>query len=81
AKAELKNALEGDDADVIKEKLDAMYAVLHKASERVYGEMAQQQQAAGGDEAGAQGEANQANPDDDVVDADYTVVDEDDTKK
>lgn len=86
AKADLKNALEGDDADVIKEKLDAMYGVLHKASERVYGEMAAQQQAQGNDpgqggagqsSAGQDGAAN----DEDVVDADYTVVDDEEENK
>ncbi len=77
AKADLKNALEGDDGDLIKEKLDAMYAVLHKASERVYGEMAaQQQQQQNQNAAGAGSDSN----DDDVVDADYTVVDDDDKK-
>lgn len=79
AKADLKNALEGDDGEAIKEKLDAMYAVLHKASERVYGEMAAQQQQNQDNGDGNTG-GGSAGPDEDVVDADYTVVDDDDKK-
>ncbi|HIZ76472.1 MAG TPA: molecular chaperone DnaK [Firmicutes bacterium] len=78
AKSELKAALDGSDSDAIKTKLDALYSVLHKVSERVYGEMAQQQAQATGDNSNA-GQSS-GGGDDDVVDADYTVVDDDDKK-
>ena len=42
AKADLKSALEGTDTDAIKAKLDKLYEVLHKVSERIYAQTAQQ---------------------------------------
>ena len=75
AKSDLKSALEGDDADLIKTKLDALYEVLHKVSQRVYAEQGGDP-GQGGPQGGAQAGGGSA-PDDDVVDADYTVVDDD----
>ena len=77
AKADLKTALEGTDSDTIKSKLDALYEVLHKVSERIYAQSAQQ--GAAGDNSANMG-GNNSNPDDDVVDAEYTEVKDDDKK-
>jgi len=75
--AELKTALEGEDAAAIQSKLEALAQVAMKVGEAIYG----QQAAAGGDaEAGAQtGEAKDG--DDDVVDAEFEEVDGDDDEK
>lgn len=84
AKADLKTALEGTDSDAIKAKLDALYEVLHKVSERIYAQTAQQQGTPDpgnmGGNAGCGDKCGGCAPDDDVVDADYTVVDDDDKK-
>ncbi len=75
AKGELQKALEGTDAQAIKDKMDALSGALHTVSQRIYAEQAQT-----GDAAGQAGDAGQsgekANGDDNVVDADYTVVDD-----
>ena len=90
AKAELKSALEGTDTDVIKTKLDALYEVLHKVSERIYAQTAQQGDPNAANMGGMGGMGGNAGcgdncggscgADDDVVDADYTVVDDDEKK-
>ena len=80
AKSNLKTALEGTDTDTIKAKLDALYEVLHKVSERIYAQSAQQgdpNAANMGGNPGCDGNCGGCAPDDDVVDADYTVVDDD----
>ncbi len=78
AKADLKTALEGTDSDTIKEKLDALYAVLHKVSERIYAQNQGQDGAPGsGDNMGG---GQSGAPDDDVVDAEYTEVKDDENK-
>lgn len=80
AKSNLKTALEGTDTDTIKAKLDALYEVLHKVSERIYAQTAQQgdpNAANMGGNPGCDGNCGGCAPDDDVVDADYTVVDDD----
>ncbi|MBQ1251292.1 MAG: molecular chaperone DnaK, partial [Firmicutes bacterium] len=83
AKANLKTALEGTDTDEIKAKLDALYEVLHKVSERIYAQTAQQgdpNAANMGGNANCGGNCGSCGSDDDFVDADYTVVDEDEKK-
>ncbi len=82
AKTDLKTALEGTDSDTIKSKLDDLYAVLHKVSERIYAESAQQgaNPNMGADPNMGANPNMGSNPDDDVVDADYTVVDDEDQK-
>ena len=81
AKTDLKTALEGDDTDTIKEKLDALYEVLHKVSERIYAQT-QQQPGAGpdmnnmGGMGGNPGGGQTGGSNDDFVDADYTEVDD-----
>lgn len=72
ARDELKKALEGDDIEDIKAKTDTLSAALHEVTQAIY-EAAQQAQA------GAQNEeqaSDQAADGDDVVDAEYTVQDE-----
>lgn len=73
AKEELNKALEGTDLEEIKYKKDALQEIVQGMSMKLYEQMAQEQQAAEGQEAGSQS-------DDDVVDADFKEVDEDDKK-
>jgi molecular chaperone DnaK len=62
----LKKSLEGDDLDDIKTKTDELTEAFYKISEKIY-----EQNPEHGD-----GSGEGANPADDVVDADYEVVDE-----
>lgn len=81
AKADLKGALEGSNADEIKDKLDALNQAVYKVSERVYAE--QGGQAGTGDPTSGNDQPENAGggqQGDDVVDADYTVVDDDENK-
>lgn len=71
AKEELKKALEGNDLEDIKTKKDALNEIVQGLSMKLYEEMAAQQ--------GAEGQAQSA-PEDDVVDADFTEVKDDDKK-
>src|SRR5690625_3651325 len=74
AKEELKKAIESDDTDQIKEKKDALEEQVQQLSVKMYEQMAQEQQAQadqGGQEDGAE----------EVVDADYQEVDEDEENK
>ncbi|WP_029420818.1 molecular chaperone DnaK [Alicyclobacillus macrosporangiidus] len=64
----LKKALEGTDADAIKRASDELTQVLHKLSTKLYEQVSQNTGSAGGADSGAK---------DNVVDADYKVVDED----
>ena len=76
AVAEAKKALDGHDVDAIKAAGDKLQEVGHKLAEVVYSSTqadAQNGGAAAGASAGAQG----SNGSDDVVDADYEVVDDD----
>lgn len=68
--ADAKNAITGDDLDRIKKTTDALTEAFYKVSGRLYEDKGNAQ----GAEAGAQ------NPNEDVVDADYEVVDEDENK-
>jgi len=69
AKDKLKSALEGTDGAAIKAATDELSEIVQQLSVKLYEQAAQAQQAAQGAEAGAK--------DDNVVDADYTVVEED----
>ncbi|NLY08637.1 MAG: molecular chaperone DnaK [Tissierellia bacterium] len=60
---ELKEASKGDDSDLIKTKTDALQQAFYKISEKLY----QQSE---------QGQEGASEPQDDVMDADYEVVDE-----
>ncbi|WCK53492.1 molecular chaperone DnaK [Aneurinibacillus sp. Ricciae_BoGa-3] len=75
AKDKLKTALEGSDIEAIRTAKDELQEVVQQLSVKLYEQMAAQQQA----EQGQPG-ADAGKKDDNVVDADYTVVDEDDKK-
>lgn len=83
AVTELRSALEGEDAEAIKAKTEALAQASMKLGEQIYKES---QEAAGGDPdaAAADAAAKQAEAgeeaDDDVVDVDFEEVDEDDKK-
>ncbi len=75
---ELKTALEGDDAEAINAKVQALTEVSLKLGEELY-----KAGAAEGDAADAEGETGSADgkAKDDVVDADFEEVDDDDKNK
>ena len=75
--ADLKKTLEGGDVEMIKTATERLTEVSYKAFGKVYQQQAQQQQAqqAGGADPGQQ--SYEQPPQDDVVDADYEVVDDD----
>ncbi len=75
AVAELKTALEGEDASAIEEKTNALAQVAMKLGEALYKE----QQAAGEDQPASE-PGNEGKAADDVVDADFEEVKDDDKK-
>jgi molecular chaperone DnaK len=75
--ASLKTALQGEDAEAIKEKTNTLAQASMKLGEAMY--KAQQSEAAGAD-AAADGAGNAPKADDNVVDADFEEVDENNTK-
>ncbi|GAA0416907.1 MAG: molecular chaperone DnaK [Bacillota bacterium] len=72
AKEELQKAIEADDIEQIKEKKEALQEQVQQLSVKMYEQMQQEQQAQQSDQAG--------NSDDDVVDADYQEVDDEEDK-
>jgi molecular chaperone DnaK len=76
AVGDLKEALKGDDAEAIKAKANTVAQASMKLGEAMYKQQTEAD-AAGGDAAGATGEAAK----DDVVDAEFTEVDDDKNKK
>ncbi|MFC2948401.1 molecular chaperone DnaK [Virgibacillus sediminis] len=72
AKEELKKAIESDDLEQIKEKKEALQEQVQQLSVKLYEQMQQQQAQQQGQETGESG--------DDVVDADYKEVDDEDKK-
>lgn len=82
AVAKLKETLKGDDTEKIKADADALTKPLHELTENLYKQAQQaqqaQQQAAG--QQGAQQQSTGKQDKDNVVDADYKVVDDDDKK-
>ena len=74
AKEELKTALEGEDLEEINAKKDALEEILQAMSMKLYEEMAQDQQA------GENAEGNES-ADEDVVDADFKEVEDDEEDK
>jgi len=74
AAGELKTALEGDDMDAIQAKTEALMQASHKLAEAVYQQAQQEQAASSSDGSGAQQE------DENVEEADYEVIDEDESK-
>ena len=71
--SEAKGALEGSDVDVIKAATEKLQAAGYKLAEVVY--------STEGAAAGATAAAAETAPADDTIEADYEVVDDDDTKK
>ena len=74
ALAELKIAMEADDAEVIQKKSEALAQASHKLAEVMYAQS--QQDGEGGDA----GDAASGSADEDVVDAEFEDVDEKDNK-
>lgn len=74
AREDLKKAVEANDVEDIKAKIEALTQAFYPISSRIYQE-AQQAQAGAGEQ--AQDSAQSAGPNGNTVDADYEVVDED----
>jgi len=74
--AELEEALQGDDKDAIQAKLDALTEASGSLAQKLYAEQAEAAQQAGGEQAES---GNQQ--DDDVVDAEYEEVNDDQKKQ
>ena len=76
--ADLKKAMEGTDVNMIKTGCEKLTEISYEAFGKIYQQQAAQQGAAGADPNSAQ-QANQSgdSSDDNVVDADYEVVDDD----
>ncbi|CDQ39607.1 Heat shock protein 70 [Virgibacillus salexigens] len=72
AKEELQKAIEADDLDQIKEKKEALQEQVQQLSVKMYEQMQQEQQ--------AQQSQDGSGNDDDVVDADYQEVDDEEDK-
>lgn len=72
ATTELRTALEGSDSEAIKAKTDVLMQASHKLAEAVYQQAQQQAQ--------PQGDGGAAQQDENVEDADYEVIDEDEKK-
>ncbi|MGG3915563.1 molecular chaperone DnaK [Rossellomorea vietnamensis] len=70
AKAELKEAIEKDDLDLIREKKDALQEIVQSLTMKLYEQAQAEAQA-------AQGTEGEASKDDDVVDAEYEEVNDD----
>jgi molecular chaperone DnaK len=72
--AEAKTAVESGDADQMTAKTGALQQAAMKLGEAMY--KAQQEQTAGGADAGADAGSSSAQPDEEVVDAEFSEVDE-----
>ena len=81
---ELKTALEGEDAEEIQKKIEALTEVSMKLGEAIYkstlSEQAAAEDATADSDATTSDAANDDNPSEDVVDADFEEVEEDDKK-
>jgi molecular chaperone DnaK len=77
AMADLKEALKGDDADAIQQKTNALAQASMKLGEAMY----KQQQEAQGAQPGEGSGAGEAKKEEDVVDAEFTEVDDDKNNK
>ncbi len=76
--ANVKKAIEGDDAAAINAAIEELTKVSHKLAEMMYANASQE--GAPGDGAGGAGAAGSEQQDDDVVDADFEEVKDDDKK-
>jgi molecular chaperone DnaK len=72
---DVRDNLESDDVELLKQKTDALQAAFHKVSEQMYAAAQQQQEAAGGNGASADGEGPAADADEEEV-VDAEVVDD-----
>lgn len=77
AVAKLKETMKSDDTEKIKANADALTKPLHELTEKLYQQAQQSQQAQAQQQGQAQSQQNAKNGKDDVVDADYKVVDDD----
>jgi molecular chaperone DnaK len=75
---DLKSVIESEDEEAIKAKTDALMQASMKIGEMIYRQ--QQEESAAGSEANAASDEDSGASADDVVDADFTEVDEDDKK-
>jgi molecular chaperone DnaK len=80
AKTELQTALEGDDAEAIKAKHQALMEASMKLGEAIYKAQAAEAEQAQAEAGDAEGEPKQPG-EDDVVDAEFTDVKDDDQKR
>ena len=74
--ADLKEVVKGEDAALIRKKIDALTAASHKLAEIIYSSAAQGGQGAAGAQAGAgaSGAGGSSRPEEDVVDAEFEEV-------
>ncbi len=78
--AGLKEAAEGEDLEKIKAASEKLNSLLHEISTKLYEQVSKEEQAQAGAGAGPGGAAGGAGEQEDVVDADYEVVDDDEKK-
>jgi molecular chaperone DnaK len=81
--ADLRGVMDGNDVDAIKEKVEALKQASYKLAEEVYKQQSAEQQAgeAGGGAEGGESAAGEAGGEENVQDADYEVVDDDENEK
>ena len=77
AREDLKKAVEANDVEDIKAKIETLTQAFYPISSRIYQEAQQAQASAAGSGEQAQDSAQSAGPNGNTVDADYEVVDED----
>ena len=77
AREDLKKAVEANDVEDIKAKIEALTQAFYPISSRIYQEAQQAQASAAGSGEQAQDSVQSAGPNGNTVDADYEVVDED----
>ncbi|MGM0431497.1 MAG: molecular chaperone DnaK [Spirochaetota bacterium] len=80
ASAELKSAMESDNVEDIKQKMEALQQASYKLAEEMYKNASSEEQSGDAASGGAD-QASQGSDDDTVEDADYEVVDDDEDKK
>jgi len=79
AVSELEEAVKGDDVDAIKQKTEALGTASHKLAEQMYQQTSEGAEDAQGSQEGDAGQQNRS--DDDVVDAEFEEVKDDDSSK
>lgn len=81
AKKELQEVLEGEDAETIKAKTEALSQAVAGLTSKVYQQQGQDESAGAEGDAQDQSQGSAAGSEEDVVDADYEEVDEEDEGK